>query len=274
MTPPSHFVVLDFEATCDAGRPPEPQEIIEFPSVLLSATTLEVVDEFQSFVRPVHHPQLTAFCKELTSIQQADVDAAPTFPEVFAAHQAWLAGHGLWPREGEAPAVIVTCGDWDLQRMLPAQLAACAPVIDYVPAPYRRWVNIKQPFKRWHRTPVEAGMAQMLKLLGIELVGTHHRGIDDCRNIASIVRALVAKQQPIGPLNKLSSRNYPALPLTLVHDGEAVGVTLRQRALPSLLGLACDAFRRRITAVTDEAGAPVGEQELHELRPGAVLRVG
>ena len=33
------FVVLDFEATCDEARPPKPQEIIEFPVVLVDART-------------------------------------------------------------------------------------------------------------------------------------------------------------------------------------------------------------------------------------------
>ena len=43
---------------------------------MADADTLKVVDEFASFVRPVRHPQLTAFCTELTSITQAQVDAA------------------------------------------------------------------------------------------------------------------------------------------------------------------------------------------------------
>ena len=38
-----------------------PQEIIELPTVLVDARTMEVVDEFQLYCRPVHHPQLTPF---------------------------------------------------------------------------------------------------------------------------------------------------------------------------------------------------------------------
>ena len=53
--PFEYFVVLDFEATCDRGVAPVPQEVIEFPSVLLSAETFEVLDEFRSFVRPKHN---------------------------------------------------------------------------------------------------------------------------------------------------------------------------------------------------------------------------
>ena len=35
-------------------------------------------------------------------------------------------------------------------------------------------------------------MAGMLKALRLPLVGRHHSGIDDCRNIAAIVHALLA----------------------------------------------------------------------------------
>ena len=64
------YVVLDFEATCDKPKQMEPQEIIEFPLVLVDAKTLKQVDEFRTYVRPSFHPELTNFCKELTGIQQ------------------------------------------------------------------------------------------------------------------------------------------------------------------------------------------------------------
>ena len=75
--PLDYVVVLDFEATCDERGAPDPQEIIDFPSVLLSLPTAEPIAEFASCVRPQHHPTLTAFCTELTGITQAQVDAAP-----------------------------------------------------------------------------------------------------------------------------------------------------------------------------------------------------
>lgn len=37
-----YFLVLDFEATCDNEAQPDPQEIIEFPCLKVSAKTFEV----------------------------------------------------------------------------------------------------------------------------------------------------------------------------------------------------------------------------------------
>jgi 3'-5' exoribonuclease 1 len=75
--PYDYYAVLDFEATCEQGRrnPAGYQsEVIELPTVLLDGRTMRVVDEFQSYVRPVVNPTLTAFCTELTGIQQSWVD--------------------------------------------------------------------------------------------------------------------------------------------------------------------------------------------------------
>jgi ERI1 exoribonuclease 2 len=68
-----YFVVIDFEATCDKVNNPFPQEIIEFPSVLVNSATGQLEASFQTYVRPTYHQFLTDFCKELTGIQQIQV---------------------------------------------------------------------------------------------------------------------------------------------------------------------------------------------------------
>ncbi|MCB9592475.1 MAG: exonuclease domain-containing protein [Sandaracinaceae bacterium] len=268
----THLVVLDFEATCDDVDPPRPQEIIELPSVLLSTADWSVVDEFESFVRPVHHPKLTAFCTELTSIEQAQVDGAPIFADVLEAHLAWLRSHGL-PTEGELPYALVTCGDWDLQTMLPAQLAAMDPPMRWVPAPYRRWINVKVPFRRWTPKKVPAGMVRMLEALGIELEGRHHRGIDDSRNIAKIVRALVGHGQAMEITSELRANRYPPVSIVLERDGERVELVLEKRAMKTLLGAAHGAFRHRATAIAHGERRLTEDADLCDLRDGDVLLV-
>ena len=68
-----YFVVIDFEATCDKEKNPYPQEIIEFPSVLVNSMTGQLEDSFQIYVRPTCNHLLSDFCKELTGIQQIQV---------------------------------------------------------------------------------------------------------------------------------------------------------------------------------------------------------
>jgi RNA:NAD 2'-phosphotransferase (TPT1/KptA family)/inhibitor of KinA sporulation pathway (predicted exonuclease) len=199
--PYDYYAVLDFEATCVAGpQRLRPQEIIEFPTVLVDGQTLQPVAEFHEYCRPHHHGgQLSPFCVELTGIQQAWVDAARPFAEVLRAHSSWLAGHlerGPGGGGGRKTVAFVTCGDWDLKTMLPAQLA----LLDggsggnggggRVPSPFGRWINIKQLDAARHGPKSAGGMPSMLRGLGLRLDGRHHSGIDDCRNIAKILRRL------------------------------------------------------------------------------------
>ncbi|KJE92753.1 hypothetical protein CAOG_003661 [Capsaspora owczarzaki ATCC 30864] len=200
-----YLLVLDFEAVCDEVTRPKPQEIIEFPTVVLDTTTLEIVGSFHKYVRPVSHPILTPFCTTLTGITQDMVSGQATFQEVFDEHLAWI--QSFWKSlppaanadadaastasssiPSEAPTwAFVTCGDWDLNRALPDQLAALGKKS---PAPYRQWINIKKEFAvKYGVSP--PGMTAMLDMLRLDLVGRHHSGIDDCRNIAAVAKEML-----------------------------------------------------------------------------------
>ena len=188
--PYDFYAVLDFEATCEEGARIRPQEIIEFPTVLLDGATLEAIAEFQQYVRPAHRPVLSKFCTGLTGIQQATVDAARPFSEVLADHTTWL-GRFTHPTDGPVRSVcFVTCGDWDLKSMLPAQLGLGGARRAATPRHLRRWINIKTVYQQAVPRGRASGMAGMLRGLGLRLDGRHHSGIDDCRNIAKILRRL------------------------------------------------------------------------------------
>ena len=63
-----------------------------------------------------------------------------------------------------------------------------------------RWCNLKRAFaghRGQKRQP--AGMAEMLDALGLPLEGHHHSGIDDCRNLAKVVRSLLAQGWKVAP---------------------------------------------------------------------------
>ncbi|KAI9189147.1 hypothetical protein H9P43_000575 [Blastocladiella emersonii ATCC 22665] len=89
------ILVIDVEATCvEDGGFAYRNEIIEFPCVALDGKGNQLA-EFHSYVRPTLNPTLSEYCTGLTGVTQADVDAAPTWPEVLSAFQAWLIAHDL-----------------------------------------------------------------------------------------------------------------------------------------------------------------------------------
>ncbi len=183
-----NIIVVDVEATCDDGGlvPRREMEIIEIGAVVLNRRTLTVTTEFQAFVRPVRHPILTPFCSGLTTIEQADVDAALTFPEVAAALADWWAPL--------APAIWGSWGAYDHTQF--EQDTAHHGVAFPLPAAH---VNIKARFSEQHNTRRRFGMAGALRKMGMPLTGTHHRGIDDARNIVRLTPFALGLTVGAGP---------------------------------------------------------------------------
>jgi inhibitor of KinA sporulation pathway (predicted exonuclease) len=172
---PRALLVVDLEATCwgpGEHRAAE-METIEIGAVLLEPGPATAAREFQTFVRPVRHPELSPFCRTLTTITQVEVDAAEQFPHAFARFLAWIGDPG--------EALFASWGDYDKNQFH----RDCRQ--HGVAYPFGRHWNLKRAVaRRIGRKP--AGMETILAELGLALEGVHHRGIDDARNITRIVR--------------------------------------------------------------------------------------
>jgi len=183
----THLLVLDFEATCDDNRSFGPTEIIEFPVVFVELGSRSIVHEFHTYVRPVAIPELTEFCTELTGIEQSTVDGGILLEEALDGLRQAMA-EVLGEDPDPSSFVFVTCGDWDLKTMLPKEVKR-KNLASSVPPEMEQWCNIKHVFSSV--TGVRArGMSGMLDHLGLDLVGRHHSGIDDSRNIAALALKL------------------------------------------------------------------------------------
>lgn len=171
-----HYLVIDFEATCcDRGSVPREQmEIIEIGAVMVDAATLAPVDEFQSFIQPLRHAQLTPFCRSLTSIGQHDVDSAPTFVEAMPAFKTWLYRH--------AGFVFCSWGDYDKRQL--QRDCDFHGVPNPIGAPH---ANVKRLFAQRQQLAKKPGLGEAVQMAGLVFTGTHHRGIDDARNIARLL---------------------------------------------------------------------------------------
>jgi len=171
-----HYLVIDFEATCcDRGTVPREQmEIIEIGAVMVQAASLQVIGEFQSFIQPVRHCRLTPFCTSLTSIAQQDVDAAPVFKDAIGNFKAWLQQY--------AGFVFCSWGDYDFRQLRrDCQFHGLPNPIN---APH---INVKRLMAERQGLARKPGLGEAVVLAGLAFSGTHHRGIDDARNIARLL---------------------------------------------------------------------------------------
>ncbi|KAL3941432.1 MAG: hypothetical protein SGBAC_004202 [Bacillariaceae sp.] len=192
-----YLVIVDFEATCidsNGGRYPplKPQEIIEFPAVLLNVKTGEVQDEFHHYILPDVQPKLSTFCTELTGITQETVNQGTSLKNALFLHNEWINKHNLTNDtknpDGKSRFLYVTCGDWDLKTCLPNQLAHHN---ETVPQLFSNWVNIEKAYGKFYKRKA-LGMTTMLDDLDLKLEGWHHSGIDDARNIARVCARMLA----------------------------------------------------------------------------------
>jgi len=187
--PFKNLLVMDFESTCVAGNILKPQEIIEFPCLVVSSEDWQVSDVFHKYVKPRIHPEISTFCTDLTGIMQETIENEDYFPEVFSEFCEWLKDGKYFDEEGKS--AFVTCGDWDLKVMLPNQ---CELDNIELPSYFKEWINLKTTFcsatKYYPRS-----LQDMLKHLKMEFQGKSHCGIDDVHNIVRVIQALVDKHK-------------------------------------------------------------------------------
>ena len=184
------YIVVDLEATCwEQGQTPERMEIIEIGAVSLPSVSQtsdrDCTDtecsapEFQSFVRPVAEPILSPFCRKLTTIEQASVDTADLFPVVLDRFLQWI---------GPSPITLCSWGAYDLEQF---RIDCRRHQIEF-PKAFQKHINLKDQYSRFFGSK-RCGMATALQQQKIAFVGTHHRGIDDARNIAKLAHRILPK---------------------------------------------------------------------------------
>lgn len=171
------YLVVDVEATCWKSRHQHQgeNEIIEIGAVLANSAG-QVIGEYGNFIRPVRNPILSDFCKSLTSIQQSDVDTARVFPEALVEFQQQME---QLAERAFADLLFCSWGDYDRKQFA----KDCGH--HRLAYPFGTHWNVKRAFaRRRHIKPMGVGRA--LRFLGMQFEGTHHRGIDDARNIAQV----------------------------------------------------------------------------------------
>lgn len=174
-----NFIVYDLEATCWATEYEtrgKKREIIEIGGLLLNEDG-EVKSRFESFVRPIVHPMLSDFCKQLTSISQVDVNQADEFPEVIEDFQDWI---GL---NDDEEYLLCSWGFFDRSALIKDCL-----LHNLESSWAKQHINLKHQYPRIKNIAREVGLSKALKMEGYEFEGTQHRAISDAFNLAKIFK--------------------------------------------------------------------------------------
>ena len=168
------ILVIDVEATCWETEPPEDQEseIIEIGICPLDVAAGDRLEKQSILVKP-EKSTVSAFCTNLTSLTQEDVEEGISFKQACAIlKKDYLSKKRTW----------ASYGDYDRRQF---ERQCLAHNISYPLGPTH--INVKNLFAIVNRLSFEVGMSQALKILNLPLEGIHHRGEDDAWNIARIL---------------------------------------------------------------------------------------
>lgn len=169
------IVVVDVESTCWDKKTPrrlDESEIIEIGVCIINLETLAIEDNEGILVLP-QKSAVNQFCTDLTTITQEMLEKSGiSFKKACTTlRDKYDSNNRVW----------MSWGDYD-RRQFERQCRQSDIRYPFGPT----HINMKNLFAINMRLSREVGMDAALKMLKMELDGTHHRGVDDARNIAQI----------------------------------------------------------------------------------------
>ena len=170
------IVVVDLETTCWEKRERgQIMEVIELGVCLLDVGSGEITNRQSILTRPVYSV-VSEFCTRLTTLTHEVVETGIGLREAcLKLEDEYQSKKRVW----------ASYGDFDRRQFE----RECR--LKNVPYPFgSRHINVKTLFAIKHRLAEEINMDRALGLLGLELLGTHHRGVDDAYNAARILHTL------------------------------------------------------------------------------------
>lgn len=182
------IIVVDVESTCWENKTPDrlrESEIIEIGVSVIDAKALVVTDSEGILVLP-EKTTVSQFCTDLTTLTQEmlEEDGISFQDSCSKLRNTYNTNNRLW----------ISWGDYD-RRQFERQCKRSNAQYPFGPT----HLNMKNLFAITMGLTREVGMDQALNILGIPLEGTHHRGVDDARNIAKIAcRILKFGRENIG----------------------------------------------------------------------------
>lgn len=171
------ILVVDIESTCwKEHQPDNISEIIEIGITPIDTNSGNILESRSIIIKP-EHSEISEFCTRLTTITQEDLDSGISFKD---------ACHILVDEYHSKNYAWGSYGYYDKKQFM----AQCKR--ENIEYPFSKdHINVKTLFALKYSLRKHVGMTKALRLLDMPLIGIHHRGIDDSRNIANILSRIL-----------------------------------------------------------------------------------
>ncbi|TVX96872.1 3'-5' exonuclease [Cohnella terricola] len=172
------YIVLDIEFNGRKFASSLPMEVIEIGAVRLDSS-LRLVDEFSSLIKPVYFSKLNSFIKKKTGIPQEEIDVAPGFPKVIAEFAEWLGRSESF--------LLLTWGGEDMKRIVFDTRMHKLNDAYWMGLYY---FDLLKGYLRYKKATNDVSVEAALLDLNIAAEGSAHRALDDARMTSEVFRAV------------------------------------------------------------------------------------
>ncbi|MGL4522472.1 MAG: 3'-5' exonuclease KapD [Bacilli bacterium] len=183
------YLFIDFEFTMPESKN-NPHgffpEIIEVGVVCVNKDT--VLDQFSTYVQPIHYARLSERCKKFLQISQKQIDAGISFHELIRQLKSY---------EHMTSSTIVTWGNMDMRVL---KQSCTREDVDFPFKGENRDLSLE--YKRFFGDQNQTGLWKAVQAYGKQGEGNHHRALDDAlttKNIFDLVekdKEYLKKPQP------------------------------------------------------------------------------
>ncbi len=183
------LIFVDFEATCwdknEKYKRPH-AEIIEIGAVA-TGQNLQEIGKFSAVIRPVLEPVLSDYCKELTGLNQTDVENGIEFNRAIDLFHQWIIQYQSTKRP-----ILYTWGNYDiflLKRSLRRNRTKNKDFLNIIQK--EGLADLQKQFMEFTKLPSSScNLVKALQIIGENYRGTIHRSIDDAKNMIKLYRYL------------------------------------------------------------------------------------
>ena len=189
---PSYYMVANVETTCDADGQLDPREVIEVSLVAIEVKNLSIISDFQRYVRPEVHSELTPFCVAQTGIGQSHVDQSDVLEDVLEEIKEWV-------QHLTQPDDRIQLVSFDHKPMVILNEQANDEELD-LPQWCKSWVHLGSVFKRHFCLKGNSNLSEALSYLGITAIESGQQGVDKAQNAAKLQIDLIkldARMEPV-----------------------------------------------------------------------------
>jgi inhibitor of KinA sporulation pathway (predicted exonuclease) len=172
------YIVLDIEFNGRKFASELPMEVIEIGAVRLNES-LEQVDTFTAFIKPIYFTKLNSFIQKKTGIPQVEIDRAERFPTVIEDFRQWLAA--------SPQPLFITWGKEDMKRIILDTRMHKLSDHYWMTTPY---FDLLKGFTAFKGLSNDISVEGAIEMLQLDSTGQAHRALDDAIMTTEIFRAI------------------------------------------------------------------------------------